>query len=235
MFMFTNHTREHVFLKNNMIHVHIDSSFEINSRDSNEADLITDEGLSTISILDIERIVRKTVSSADLAKSMCQIVGNSPIFSYHMMPFMSGVPSLYFHRLTSTTEEHNHAMRLLHILEYCNMQKYVVDGDGNCCFSAVAFSLMTNVTHLNDQQKHFLHTFGLDLSADMNSLAIQLRELTVTEWIEHSSLYEGFVMSAFRRRHPNFWHQVISMETWLIQYSHHFPMHFKPRLWSSHP
>ena len=105
------------------------------------------------------------------------------------------VPTLYFQRLTSTqcVEEQIHTNRLSDTLEACNMQKHVVDGDGNCCFSAVAFSLVTNFPLLSDHQQCFLRTSGLDLLADMNTLALQLRQLTVAEWIEHPFLYEGFL------------------------------------------
>ena len=67
-------------------------------------------------------------------------------------------------------------------------------GDGNCCFTAVAFSLINNTPILQDHHKYYLQSIGLDLLADMESVALQLRQLTVKEWLDHSSRYEGFLV-----------------------------------------
>ena len=101
-----------------------------------EEDIITDEGLSLISVVDVESILRRSISSADLAHNMHHIVQGSPLFSYHMMPFMSRVPSLYFHSPTVAqgSDAQNHSDRLSHILDSCNMVKHVIEGDGNCFF-----------------------------------------------------------------------------------------------------
>ena len=167
------------------------------SEENDGSELATDEGHSMISVADIEHIFRKALSSADLAQSMCHIVGSSPTFSYHMIPFMSGVPSLYFHGSSSNqcadAQIQAHEKRLSNILDSCNMCKHIIEGDGNCCFSAVAFSLKANFSFLSDSHKLFYFSCGLDLSGDMQSIASQLRKLTVSEWIEHSELYEGFL------------------------------------------
>lgn len=139
--------------------------------ESDESELTTDEGLCVISVTDIEHILRKTLSSADLALSMCDMVGSSPKYSYHMIPFMSGVPSLYFHHLSSNqcadAQMYAHEKRLSNILDSCNM--CIIEGDGNCCFSAVAFSLKTNFSLLSDQHKAFYCSRGLGLSGDIQS------------------------------------------------------------------
>ena len=162
----------------------------------NEEELTTDEGLALISVIDIEKIRKNAVASADLAHNMQCIVHSSPLFSYHMLPFMSGVPTLYFHRLCTTrsSDAQIHAERLSHVLETCNMTKHIIVGDGNCCFTAVAFSLINNTPILQDHHKYYLQSIGLDLLADMESVALQLRQLTVKEWLDHSSRYEGFLV-----------------------------------------
>lgn len=43
-----------------------------------ENELMTDEGLSLISVTDTERLLKAAISSANLAESMCKIIGNSP-------------------------------------------------------------------------------------------------------------------------------------------------------------
>ena len=49
------------------------------------------------------------------------------------MPFMSHVPTLYFHPLSSEATQScdEHAKRLKDILDACNMQKHAISGDGN--------------------------------------------------------------------------------------------------------
>ena len=70
-------------------------------QEKDKGQVMTDEGHSIISAIDIDQIVRKALASADLAESMSHIIENSPTFSYCMMPFMSGVPTLYFHSLSA--------------------------------------------------------------------------------------------------------------------------------------
>lgn len=81
------------------------------------------------------------------------------------------------------------------------MQKYVMEGDGNCCFSAVAFSLISNSYLLHEQHKHHLQSLGLDVS----DIGLKLRQITVNEWIQHSSMYEGFLIDvSIEREAPKF-------------------------------
>ena len=62
-----------------------------------------------------------------------------------MVPFMCMVPSLHFKSSISQystlqEQEKEHAKCLSFILDTCDMKKHVTEGDGNCLFSAVAFS-----------------------------------------------------------------------------------------------
>ena len=79
-----------------------------------EGEMATDEGPSIISIVDIDCLLRKALASADVAESMCRMIGNSPTFSYQLIPFMSDVPSLYFHPFGSmqTNEELLHSKQI---------------------------------------------------------------------------------------------------------------------------
>ena len=60
----------------------------MSSDENEECELLTDEGFSLISVSDVESLLKKALLSANLAENMCQIIGNSPKFSYRMMPFM---------------------------------------------------------------------------------------------------------------------------------------------------
>ena len=44
-------------------------------------------------------------------------------------------------------------------------------GDGNCCFSAVAFSIISNSENLTNSQKATFKSNGIDVLVDLNSLA----------------------------------------------------------------
>lgn len=74
------------------------------------------------------------------------------------------------------------------------MRKVNVEGDGNCCFSAVASSLIYNSALLSEVHKTFLLTLEIDLSMNIQCVASRLRELTVNEWITNSNRYEGFLV-----------------------------------------
>ena len=69
------------------------------------------------------------------------------------------------------------------------MKKNVTEEDGNCLFSAVAFSIITNL--LSEPHKQLLKDVGIDPSLDekIKNIADQLRSVMVREWIENSSHY----------------------------------------------
>ena len=132
----------------------------------------------------------------ELADHTQRVVGKrSTVFSYHMMPFMSYVPSLYMHYSTSPqeAEEQAHHQRLSNILNACNMHMHKIAGDGNCCFSSIAFSLLQNFHQMNDQSKTFWHQKGIEASKAIHDLAITLRHLAVKEWSENSHRYQPFL------------------------------------------
>ena len=70
------------------------------------------------------------------------------------------------------------------------MQRHIVEGDGNCSFSAVAFSLMT---HSNLISQHSPQFFSNLLSSDLKCISTQLRILTVGEWKSNPHDYEAFL------------------------------------------
>ena len=155
-----------------------------------------EENPAMISVDDIDHLLKKAIFSAELASSMCLTMKQSHKFSYLMMPFMSLVPSVFFRSSRSTLQEHAkvHAERLSSILDACNLMKHVVEGDGNCLFSAVAFGILNNLNQLSELHREVLKNVGLDLSIDVKNLALQLRTVMVTEWIDNSSRYEGFLV-----------------------------------------
>ena len=90
-------------------------------------------------------------------------------------------------------EEQAHHQRLSNILNACNMHMHKIAGDGNCCFSSIAFSLLQNFHQMNDQSKTFWHQKGIEASKGIHDLAITLRHLAVKEWSENSHRYQPFL------------------------------------------
>ena len=78
---------------------------------------------------------------------MVKKLRKSPTFSYQLMLFMNDVPSLIFHRLDNDTSDNEmkHKQHLRNVLDAWGMQKICIAGDGNFCFNAVAFSIITNL------------------------------------------------------------------------------------------
>ena len=81
------------------------------------------------------------------------------------------------------------------------MVKHVIEGD------VFLQLLISNSSLLNDGHKDFLHSRGLDLSTDLKDIALQLRRITVNEWLEHSSLYNGFLFVL--KKHQTFCSRVL--------------------------
>ena len=127
----------------------------------------TENGFS-IPIIDIESIIKNAVNLTEIAKNMIKKSGKSPTFSYQMMAFMCDIPSMFFHRLDNDTNKNKvkHEQRLKNVLNAWGMCKISIDGDGNCCFSAVAFSIIHNLESFNNNYKVFLETLGLNLKAN---------------------------------------------------------------------
>ena len=83
---------------------------------------------------------------AKIAASMQKQSSQSPSFNYKFLPQMSSVASIFFHpiALCEADEHARSEKRLDNLLKAWGMQRHIVEGDGNCSFSAVAFSLMTH-------------------------------------------------------------------------------------------
>ena len=71
-----------------------------------------------------------------------------------------------------------------------------IQGDGNYCFSAVAFSLIVNWGVLSDEERTSLASCGLSSSMNIEAMAAQLRKLAVEEWVSNSSYYQSFLLDS---------------------------------------
>ena len=91
--------------------------------------------------------------------------------------------------------------RLSAVLKAWDMCLSNVQGDGNCCFSAVAFGLSANWGSFTDEEKTALILRGLLASMNEETMAAKLRKLAVEEWLANSS---SFFQPMLRRKQWNF-------------------------------
>ena len=146
----------------------------------------------------IECILQNAMFSAEIIRNLRRIPGSYGTLSSSMIPFMSRVPSLFFRgsKSTDSSSEDNHKRRLSDVLETWNMCQQNIQGDGNCCFSAVAFSLSVNWGVFTDDERTLLASCGLSSSMTIEVMAAQLRKLAVEEWISNSSYYQSFLVDS---------------------------------------
>jgi len=72
------------------------------------------------------------------------------------------------------------------------MKRHYIEGDGNCSFPAVAFSLLTHSPLISQHSPQFFSNLGIDRSNDLKSVGMKLRNLTVAEWKCNQQDYERF-------------------------------------------
>ena len=110
--------------------------------------------------------------------------------------FSTNVVSLFFfyHNAQSEPGEHAKIQRQLEdLLKAWRMKRHYIEGDGNCNFSAVAFSLLTHSPFISQHSPQFFSNLGIDPSNDLKSVSMKLRNLTVAEWKCNQQDYKGFL------------------------------------------
>ena len=156
---------------------------------------LANEVSELISIDEIWKVLENAVYMSKLAAYMQRLSSESPAFNYKFLPLMSAVASLFFHP-SSNADNAEHELsekRLDCVLKGWGMKRHYIEGDGNCCFSAVAFSLSNNAALILEYNSEFFASLGINPNDDLQSRSMQLRNLTVTEWTNNSQEYEGFV------------------------------------------
>ena len=156
---------------------------------------INEDVSELISVDDIFKIVENAMNLAKIAASMQKQSSQSPSFNYKFLPQMSSVASIYFHPIAlCEADEHARSERRLdNLLKAWGMQRHIVEGDGNCSFSAVAFSLMTHSNLISQHSPQLFSNLGIDVSGDLKCISTQLRILTVGEWKSNPHDYEAFL------------------------------------------
>ena len=176
-----------------------DNMSVITADDSSESVIFEENDRSSIPDLHIEHIFKKATLSTEVINNIRRIPGSYGTLSSRMIPFMNSVPSLFFRGTKSYhshSEEHEH--RLSNVLQAWDMCRQNIAGDGNCCFHAVAFSIMANWEALTDRERDALQSHGLLPSMNIETMTTHLRQLTVKEWLGNPSFYQSFLVDSLR-------------------------------------
>ena len=157
-----------------------------------ESTTISEDVLELVSVDQIFNIIE---TSINLAMAMQKQSSYSPTYNYKMIPLMSSVASLFFNPKPAEHDCHSEIDRRLNdLLKAWGMKRHHIDGDGNCCFSAVAHGLLRQSTMICHQCPHFFSSIGLQTEGnDVKTVSEHLRHLTIEEWRLNQQDYEGFV------------------------------------------
>ena len=101
-----------------------------------------------------------------------------------MIPFMLAV---CLSLLSALSECERHQKCLTDIVDSWGFRLHPVLGDGNCCFSALAFTIHAQQEDIELR----LPQLFVDLSIEIN--AYQLRRIAVDEWMNNVDEYQHFL------------------------------------------
>ena len=107
---------------------------------------------------------------------------------------MSSVTCLF--DTTSVGELDYHKKRLATLVRSWGFAMHTIPGDGNCCFSAIASSLLYQRLCLEEKYPALVSKLQLNI-ATVKDIALQLRHEAVEEWTMNASEYQGFIPSEY--------------------------------------
>jgi hypothetical protein len=195
-------TPELSWITSDVKHNSIDFS-ELNFRDSLIHVSLQEDILKLITLQDSYHIIESAMNLTQVAVHMKSQSGNSPIFDYRFIPFMSSAFNVLLNPESAQGEGDqgdmaSHTQRLNDLLKSWKMIKKQIIGDGNCCFRAVAHSLMVNHTSLSNNIPTLFNSIGVSdiKTIPEREFAMKLRELAVSEWQTNSQDYEGFLTNS---------------------------------------
>ena len=146
-----------------------------------------------LSVQDVVETLQSAIHLYQLTTSLHGLSNHSPLLNQTMLPFMSAVSCLFLPADREKFEQKEHQQRLRSLVESWGFEMVSTEGDGNCCFSAVAFSLATQKQEINSHLPNLFTDVGIEIEADMADIAYELRTLAITEWMKHTEEYQGFL------------------------------------------
>lgn len=95
---------------------------------------------------DIISLLQTSFNLTELAKTLQKQTHSSSILNQKMIPFMSSVSCL-FESVEVPDDNTDHQKRLVDAINSWGFTLHPVVGDGNCCFSALAMSILFQQNH----------------------------------------------------------------------------------------
>lgn len=136
---------------------------------------------------------------------------------------MSNV-ALYFTADQAETEDEytQHRTRLCSIVQSCGYKLCDIAGDGNCCFTAIVFTLLTQQDIILSEIPTYFADKQLPTQCSLQELARVLREKAVKEWLDNPHEYQGFLSrGTVEEAAPKFLQNGFTMENleipWFLQ------------------
>ena len=150
-----------------------------------------------VAIGDVNNVLQKAVTTLQIAQHIEKNTKSKLYNVLKMVPFMSAVASHFStDQVDVDNESTQHKARLLTIVQSCGYKLCDVAADGNCCFSAVAFSLLAQQHVISTKLPTYFEDKQLPMQYSIKDLAQHLREKTVEEWQNNCHEYEGFLSNA---------------------------------------
>ena len=161
-------------------------------RERQLANVTIDIDVEDIRVQDLVETLQSALHIYQLSISLRRLSNNSPLLNQRMLPFMCAVSCLFLPANGEKSEQEEHQQRLHQIVKSWGFEMFSTEGDGNCCFSAVAFSLTTQKQQINLLPNLFTNA-GIDIEANISDISYQLCILAIAEWRKHSEDYQGFL------------------------------------------
>ena len=106
---------------------------------------------------------------------------------------MSSVSCLFESVDSSTSEYEQHQNRLTNNVASWGFQLHPVAGDGNCCFSALAFTIHAQQQDIELRLPQLFVDLSIEINASIADIAYQLRRVAVDEWMNNADEYQHFL------------------------------------------
>ena len=126
-----------------------------------------------VKVDDVLQIIKKASYLQQIALALNTIFSGSPAFQYQFMPLMSRTSALIFP--TGNQEENvDVPAKVLRDFVHGMKLKYVpIEGDGNCFFSSIAYTLIAHHKEIIDLCSDIYTSLDLTFSSDFHSYAHQ--------------------------------------------------------------
>ena len=131
-----------------------------------------------VGIEEILEILQSSMHLNQLSKDLHETSDHSPLLNFKMVPFMSSVSCLFERIGGIESENGQHQKCLIDIVESWGFELIPVPGDGDCCFSALAFSILTQLHNIERRLPGFGTNYDNSSIADVGK---RLRRIAVDE------------------------------------------------------